>query len=211
MFKRNALIGCLLGMFGYASVAFAANSCSNVDSFSSNDRSGLDESTFGINAVGTFRIAGEADESKQPMFNLTKVDCEKQIDDAGKVSGFECKLTKAVVWASDGKPDTDRPNCSLDVDTSSYSMKELQKNTLIGIEEESTSCFNTLLTIDRNTKRVYQSFTRTKYADNFDKIKPGTCGTLPRTEVLMNCTYWPRGRKPGAPPRYCDFSSSSDK
>jgi hypothetical protein len=211
LFIRNALIGCLLGMFGYASVAFAANSCSNVDSFSSNDRSGLDESTFGINAVGTFRIAGEADESKQPMFNLTKVACEKQTDDAGKVSGYECKLTTAVVWASEGKPDTDRPNCSLDVDTSSYSMKELQKNTLIGIEEESTSCFNTLLTIDRNTKRVYQSFTRTKYADNFDKIKPGTCGTLPRTEVLMNCTYWPRGRKPGAPPRYCDFSSSSDK
>jgi hypothetical protein len=71
---RNAFIGCLLGMFGFASAANAANSCSNVDTFSSYDRSGLDESTYGINAVGTFRIAGEADESKQPMFNLTKVD-----------------------------------------------------------------------------------------------------------------------------------------
>jgi hypothetical protein len=210
MFIRNVIIVSLLGVLGCASTAYAANSCSNVDSFSSNDRSGLDESTFGINAVGTFRIAGEADESKQPMFNLTKVACEKQIDDAGKVSGFECKLTTAVVWASEGKPDTDRPNCSLDVDTSTYSMKEFQKATLIGVEE-STGCFNTLLTIDRNAKRVYQSFTRTKYADNYDKIKPGTCGALPRTEVLMNCTYWPRGRKPGAPPRYCDFSSSSDK
>jgi len=210
MFIRNAFIGCLLGIFGYAGTACAANSCSNVDTFSSYDESGLRESEFAINAVGTFRIAGEADEGKQPMFNLTKVDCEKQIDDAGKVSGFECKLTKAVVWASDGKPDTDRPNCSLDVDTSAYSMKEFQKATLIGVEE-STSCFNTLLTIDRNAKRVFQSFTRTKYADNYDKIKPGTCGALPRTEVLMNCTYWPRGRKPGAPPRYCDFSSSSDK
>jgi hypothetical protein len=210
MFIREAIIASLLGIFGYASVAHATNSCSNVDTFSSNDESGLRESEFGINAVGTFRIADEADESKQPMFNLTKVDCEKQIDDAGKVSGFECKLTKAVVWASEGKPDTDKPNCSLDVDTSTYSMKELQKNTLIGVEE-STGCFNTLLSIDRNAKRVYQSFTRTKYADNFDKIRPETCGRLPPTEVLMNCTYWPRSRKAGAPPRYCDFSSSSDK
>ena len=162
MFIRNAIIVSLLGVFGYASTAYAANSCSNVDAFSSNDQSGLDESTFGINAVGTFRIAGEADESKQPMFNLTKVACVKQIDDAGKVSGFECKLTKAVVWASAGKPDTDNPNSSLDVDTSTNSMKEFQKATLIGVEE-STGCFNTLLTIDRNAKRVFQSFTRTKY------------------------------------------------
>jgi hypothetical protein len=33
----------------------------------------------------------------------------------------------------------------------------------------------------------------------------------PRTEVLMNCTGWARSRKGGGPPRYCDFSSSSDK
>ena len=139
MFIRNAIIASLLGIFGYTTMAYAANSCSNVDTFSSYDESGLRESTFGIDAVGTFRIAGEADESKQPMFNLAKVDCEKQIDDAGKVSGFECKLTKAVVWASEGKPDTDKPNCSLDVDTSTYSMKELQKSTLIGIEESTST------------------------------------------------------------------------
>lgn len=173
MFIRGAIIGSLLGMFGYASMAYAANSCSNVDAFSSNDRSGLDESTFGVNAVGTFRIAGEADESKQPMFNLTKLACEKQSDDAGKTSGFECKLTRAVVWASAGKPDTDNPNCSLDVDTYTYLMKEVQKNTLIGMDEyQSVNCFNTILTIDRNAKRVYQSYTRTRYADNMDKVRP---------------------------------------
>ena len=31
---------------------------------------------FGIYAAGTFRITGEADESKQPMFNLATVNCE---------------------------------------------------------------------------------------------------------------------------------------
>ena len=96
-------------------------------------------------------------------------------------------------------------------------MKELQKGVLTGMETSSSLCYNTMLTIDRNTKRVYMSFTRTKEADNADKIRPGSC-TLPRTQVLMNCTGWPRIRKnkqAGAqgrtPPRYCDFSSSSDK
>jgi hypothetical protein len=205
---RNAIIGSLLGVFGYAGIA-CANSCSNVDAFGSFDESGLRESEYGIYTAGTFRIAGEADESKQPMFNVATVNCEKQTDDMGRASGLECKIAKAVVWASAGKPDTDNPNCSLDLDSSSYSMKELQKGILTGIEE-STGCFNTLLTIDKNTKRVYLSFTRTKSADNYDRIKPGTCGALPRTEVLMNCTSWARSRK-GGPPRYCDFSSSSDK
>jgi hypothetical protein len=209
MFIRDAIIGSLLGIFGYAGIA-CANSCANVVSFGSYDESGLRESEFGIYTAGTFRIAGEADESKQPMFNLATVNCEKQTDDMGRATDLECKITKAVVWASAGKPDTDNPNCSLDLDSSSYSMKELQKGILTGIEE-STGCFNTLLTIDRNTKRVYLSFTRTKFADNYDKIKPGTCGALPRTQVVMNCTSWARSRKGGGPPRYCDFSSSSDK
>jgi hypothetical protein len=206
---RVAFIASLLGIFGYASMACAANSCANVVSFGSNDESGLRESEFGIYAVGTFRIAGEVDENKQPNFNLSTVDCEKQSDDTGRAS-LECKVTQAVVWATEDKPNTDNPNCSLDLDTSSYSMKELQKGTLTGIAETS-GCFNTLLTIDRNTKRVYLSFTRTQSADNYDRIKPGTCGGLPRTEVLMNCTSWARSRKGGGPPRYCDFSSSSDK
>jgi len=94
-------------------------------------------------------------------------------------------------------------------------MKELQKGVLTGMELESSACFNTILTIDRNTKRVYQSYTKTKDADHYDQIRSGTCGILPRTQVLMNCTAWPgiRANKRGqsTPPRYCDFSSSSDK
>jgi len=207
---RDAFIASLLGIVGYTSAAACANSCANVDVMGSFDQSGLRESEFGIYAAGTFRIAGEGDEGKQPLFNLATINCEKQLDDVGKAS-LECKVTKAVVWATSDKPDTDKPNCSLDLDSSAYSMKELQKGVLTGIET-STGCSNTILTIDRNTQRVYMSFTRTKYADNFDKIRPGTCGMLPRTQVLMNCTGWPRIRKQGrTPPRYCDFSSSSDK
>jgi hypothetical protein len=209
MFIQGALIGSLLGIFGLASAVYA-NSCSNVDTMGSFDESGLRESDFGIYAAGTFRIADEADESKQPMFNLATVNCEKQTDETGRAIGFDCKIAKAVVWASKGGPNADSPNCSLDLDSSSYSMKQLQKGILTGFEE-STSCFNSMLTIDRNAKRVYLSFTRTKSADNYDKIKPGTCGALPRTEVLMNCTSWARSRKGGGPSRYCDFSSSSDK
>jgi hypothetical protein len=206
---RSVLIISVLATLGSANAAYA-NSCENLDVIGSFDESGLRESDFGIYAVGTFRIAGEGDEDKQPMFNLAQVNCEKQSDDTGKES-LECKVIKTVVWAKSGKPDADNPNCSLDLDSSTFSMKELQKGVLTGIET-STGCFNTMLTIDRSTKRVYSSFTRTKSADNYDKIRPGTCGPLPRTQVLMNCTGWPRMRKQGqTPPRYCDFSSSSDK
>ena len=209
MFIRGAFIGSLLAVVGCTSTALA-NSCANVTIMGSFDESGLRENEYGIYAAGTFRIAGEEDESKQPNFNLSTISCEKQSDDVR--GGLECKVTQAVVWAQSGKPDTDNPNCSLDLDVSTYSMKEVQRGILTGIET-STSCFNSTLTIDRNTKRVYMSFTKTKEADNYDKIRPGTCGvTLPRTEVLMNCTGWPRIRKQGrTPPRYCDFSSSSDK
>lgn len=61
----------------------------------------------------------------------------------GKVT-LECKVTKAVVQAEKGKPDIDNPNCSLDLDTSEYSMKELQKGILIGMEPlGSTTCYDT--------------------------------------------------------------------
>jgi hypothetical protein len=210
-----ALIAILLAMFGYTGTAAAANSCSNVNVMGTFDESGLRESDYGIYAAGTFRIEGEGDEDKQPLFNLAKINCENQSDYAGRVS-LECKLTQAVMWADTEKPNTDKPNCSLDLDSSEFSMKELQKGILVGAETStSTSCYNTMLTIDRNTKRVYLSFTRTKYADTYDKTKAGTCGKPRRTQVLMNCTYWPssrvrdHGQTP--PPRYCDFSSSSDK
>jgi hypothetical protein len=65
-------------------------------------------------------------------------------------------------------------------------MRELQKGILVGMEPSSGMYFNTTITIDRNTKRVYRSFTRAKEADDADKFLPGICN-LPRTQVLMNC------------------------
>jgi hypothetical protein len=146
----HVFIASLLGIF-YASAALA-NSCGNVNVIGTYDESGLHESDYGIYAVGTFRIAEEADESKQPLFNLSSVDCKKQRDDMDRVS-LECKVTQAVLYADPNNPDTANPNCSLDLDTSEYSMKELQRGILIGMEPlPSTSCYNRTLTIDRNTK-----------------------------------------------------------
>ena len=211
MFIRDAFIGCLLGVVWCTGMA-SANSCSNVNVIGSFDESGLREyeigSELGIYAAGTFRIAEEGDESKQPMFNLTEVVCQKRLDGGGNL---ECKLTQAVVWAQSGNPEPENRNCSLDLESSTYTMKELQAGIFVGIAE-TAACINTMLTIDRNTKRIYLSFTKTKDADKYDKIRPGLCGALPRTQVLMNCTGWPRSRKQRqVPPRYCDFSSSSDK
>jgi hypothetical protein len=181
-----------------------------VDAFGLNDKSGLRESEFGIYAVGTFRIAGDEDENKQPDFNLTTISCEKQVNGRGRAA-IECKVTRAVVWAKPDRPNPDNPNCFLDLDFSEFSMKELQKGVLIGMKSFSSLCFNTMLTIDKNTKMVYMSFTETEDADNVDKFINNIC-KLPRTQVLMNCTAWPKIRKQGrTPPRYCDFSSFSDK
>jgi hypothetical protein len=55
----------------------AQNSCANVDVIGTFDESGLRESEYGIYAAGTFRIEGEGDEKKQPMFNLAMINCEK--------------------------------------------------------------------------------------------------------------------------------------
>jgi hypothetical protein len=208
MFIRETFILALL-VIGCAGRAYAANSCANLDVLGTYDQSGLEMSEYGISAVGTFRIQNEPDENRQPDFNLARLHCEKQTDAYGKPE-LQCKIMQATVIARDEKPNTDNPNCSLDLDDSEYSMKQLQKGVLVGASDV-TSCYNTMLTVDTNTKRVYLSFTRTKYADNYDKTQPGTCGSLPRTEVLMNCSAYPRMRKPGAPPRYCDFSNSSDK
>ncbi|WJR78501.1 hypothetical protein [Bradyrhizobium sp. NP1] len=195
---------------GMAASAASLNSCANLDILGTYDRSGLQESDYGISAVGTFRIQNEPDENSQPNFNLTMVNCDKQTDENGRQS-LTCHVAKVVTWAKEEKPNTDNPNCSLDLDMADYTMHQLQKGVLVGAED-STNCFQSMLTIDRNTKRVYMNFTRTKYADNFDKIKPGTCGQPPRTQVLMNCTYWARSRKNGATPsRYCDFSGAGDK
>jgi hypothetical protein len=195
---------------GMAASAASLNSCANLDILGTYDRSWLQESDYGISAVGTFRIQNEPDENSQPNFNLTMVNCDKQTDENGRQS-LTCHILKAVTWAKEEKPNTDNPNCSLDLDTADYTMHQPQKGVLVG-GEDSTNCFQSMLTIDRNTKRVYMNFTRTKYADNFDKIKPGTCGQPPRPQVLMNCTYWAKSRKNGATPsRYCDFSGAGDK
>ena len=204
MLVQGAFIASLLGVFGYASIA-CANSCANVDVIGGFDDSGLRETVYGIYATGTFRIEGEREESKQPNFNLTTVRCEKDHQDS---VGLECRVTQAIVVATPDKPNPDEPNCSLDLNYSDYSMKELQKGVFTGMEL-STTCWDSILTIDRNKQRVYLSFTRSQDAD---KTLPSVCGKLPRTQVLMNCTGWPRIRKHGqTPPRYCDFSSASDK
>jgi hypothetical protein len=212
MFIRVAFITCLLGIVGYASAA-SANSCSNVTIHGSYDQPIVQDYQAAIRATGTFRIEGEADESKQPLFNLAIIRCLPNNENENE--SLECNVTQAVVWPDSGKPDPDNPNCSLDLTFSTYTMKELQKGILTGIEAETAACINTILTIDRNTKRVYLSFTRTKDADKYDKIRPGTCGSLPRTQILMNCTSWAGFRlfKRGQthPSRYCNFSSSNDK
>jgi hypothetical protein len=209
MFIRGAFIASLLGIVGCTSTALA-NSCSNVDIIGSFDESGLRENDYGISAAGTFRIAEESDESHQPMFNLATVNCEKQPDGRG----LECNVTRATVVASSGNPDPNKPNCSLDLSSSTYSMKELQNGVLTGVQADSM-CYNSMLTIDRNTQRVYMTYIRTKEADKVDRTLPGACSASSRAQVLMNCTGWPRIRKSkqaqAVPPRYCDFSSSSDK
>lgn len=214
MFIRYVFIASLLGIFGCASTAYA-NSCANVNIMGTFDRSGLFEGPFGIYAAGTFRVAEEMDESKQPDFNIATVNCEnRRYNTMGTVS-LECKVTEAVVYAVSGKPDVDNPNCTLDLTFSTYSMKELQNGVLTGMNADFSFCYNSTLKIDRNTRRVYLSFTRTKDADDPEKISSATCGVTPRTEVLMNCTGWPRVRKlkegQELPPRYCDFSSVGDK
>jgi hypothetical protein len=82
---RGTLVAGLAIVFAWTSTAFA-NSCSNLTVLGTCDESGLREGNLGIYAVGTFRIEDESDESKQPMFNLSTVNCEKKVDDAGKAA-----------------------------------------------------------------------------------------------------------------------------
>jgi len=187
-----------------------ANSCSNVTIHGSFDRSGIDESEYGIYAAGTFRIEGEKDESKQPFFNLTSINCEKQPDANGAVS-VACKVTRASMYAESGEPNSSTPNCSLDLDITDFSMKETAPGILTGAAQ-SGICYNSFLSIDRNSKRVYLTFTKTQAAYGASATKLSACDSTPRTQVLMNCTSWARSRKNGqTSPRYCDFSSVSGR
>jgi hypothetical protein len=180
MFIRYAFVS-LLGILGYASAAYA-DTCSNVYVF---DFLELRENADGLSAAGTFRIEGEKDETKQPDFNLTTIRCEKQSDDD---ASLQCTVTSAVVVSG---PVNVSPNCGLFLDVSTYPMKESEKGILTGTMQEwdgRTPICDQVLTINRNSKRVYLS-----------------CDHTDHTEVLMNCT--PNLDRGPPPPRYCDFDS----
>jgi hypothetical protein len=132
------------------------------------------------------------------MFNLAMVNCEKQADDAGRVS-LECKVTQASVYAHPEKPNSDNPNCALDLTSSTFSMKELQKGVLTGFENSSSFCYNTILTIDRNTKRIYMSPTKPKGADNYDKTQPGTRVTVISVALATSRNCFAASIQSGAP------------
>ena len=168
------------GLFSSGSSAAHINSCSNVTTnFSYYFRDDINQG-FGFFARGTFRILGETDESRQPDYNLTQVACDRKPAELGAPVEFECKTTRASVGGFSGPPDANQPSCTLDVDVSTYDMKELSRDVLVGIADggSSTSCFNNTLTINRVTKRVSITFERTQYADNYDRIKAETCGRI---------------------------------
>ena len=204
---KNYVIASLFALL-VTTATVNANSCSNVSIHGSFDHSGLQVSEYGLSAAGTFRIVGEPDESKQPMFNLTTINCQKQSDTA---SSLECKYTSAVLWASPDQPNTDRPNCQLDIDWSDHSMKEVQRGVFVGLGS-SGLCFSTMLTIDLGKNNAFLSFNRSKEADDIDRKMPGTCGASPRTQTLMNCTPYAGLRQNGrASARYCDFGGVGSK
>jgi hypothetical protein len=209
---RYALVVSLLVTWSWE--AAAQNSCANVSVIGTWDDSGLKEDDRGgVHAYGTFRIQDEADESKQPIFNLSFVDCQKALDYSGK-EAIECKLNQSFVIAESKKPDVSMPNCFLDSVSDEYAMKVLQPGVLVGMPFFSTElCYDPVLTINKDTKRVYRSFIRSRNADKYEQKSPNACGTkAPPTQVLMNCTMWPRLRKGGeSAVRYCDFSTASDK
>jgi hypothetical protein len=87
----------IFGAISYPTAIFAG-SCSNLTTHGSFDQSGINDNEYGISTVGTFRIEGEPDETKQLLFNLTSIDCEKQRDENGQLD-VKCKVTSAVVWS----------------------------------------------------------------------------------------------------------------
>jgi hypothetical protein len=176
------------------------------------DRSGVEEYGAGIVAVGTFRIEEEKDENKQPDFNLVTIDCNS-VPGSNKTKSeiFVCTMTQASVRANSEQPNADKPNCTLDLDITEYQLKEASPGVLSG-SASSGICYDSYLIINRNSKRVYLNFTKTKDAYKDDAKKLGICQSTPRTEALMNCTPWAALRKNiQITSRYCDFSSAGDK
>jgi hypothetical protein len=116
------------------------------------------------------------------------------------------------VWANSEAPNANQPNCSLDLDWSDYSLKEVQKGVFVGLGS-SGLCFSTQLTIDVGKNNAFLSFNRSKEADDIDKQKPGTCGPPARTRALMNCTPYAEMREKNGKPgvRHCDFRGAGSK
>ena len=118
--KRHAAIACAAvmvalpvtanaGLFGNPATSEGhINSCSNVTtnfSYYFTDR--LSERKFrGFRGRGTFRIPGETDEAKQPMYNLVELGCHDKED----TRELECTLTEATVSASPGSPSHAMPH-----------------------------------------------------------------------------------------------------
>lgn len=181
-----------------------ANSCSNLYIHGSFDDNKVVETDTSIHAAGTFRIEGEAEENKQPDFNLTMIDCDKSSISKGKVY---CRVIRAISMAHSEQPSADKPNCALDLQVLEYQMKEIAPKMLTGTVE-SGICYNSFLTIDGNSNRVNMTFTKTKSASNVKDI----CSDTPKTQTLMNCTQWASVRSQNKLyQRYCDFSSSDSK
>ena len=191
-----------------------ANSCSNIKIDGLLDQSGLSFNDNYISAVGTLRIENENDESKQPMFNISELDCQKT--DYNK-NNFTFKLITAYVSAEKANPNSSNPNCTLNLESSEFLVKQLNNEILSGVDNSivaSTGCFNTILTINQKTQRVYISYSRTENAEKIEKTMPNLCKSR-QPQVLMNCTIWPALRSANkgikTEGRYCDFTNSHSK
>jgi hypothetical protein len=126
------------------------NSCANVVSDSSMDDPPLktfDNMDGYIRGIGTFRIEGEADEGKQPMFNVNRMDCSKEYDEERNVK-FNCNITSVIADAESKEPDSKIANCQVNIDSALFLMKEVREGVFVGSQEGVGQCFDTLLTVD---------------------------------------------------------------
>ncbi len=185
------------------------NSCSNVTAvFSYFFVDKLSEGR-GLAARGTFQLPGEPNEAKQPPYNLSELHCNRM----GEAGELECRLTEAVVGAH-------VQECSLDMQFLTFDMKEISNGILVGGAPAGSGrlglskCFNPILTVNRNTKRVSLSFERSQYPDDDSLLKGGMCASIPTTQILMNCgslvpAYTKKTPAPGE--RICDFEDHLKK
>jgi hypothetical protein len=208
--KTVASAAMLLAMVGNAVAGDRhTNSCSNVSIHGSHDQKGIIYvGVFGLRAVGTFRIQNELDESKQPMFNINEVSCAFEEENK-----LKCKIMTASVWAAEGSPNTEWPNCMLDLNSEEYEMQLVNGQYLVGANEQATGwCLLPTLTIDLTSRRISKSFSFSSFGNQANSGKSESemklaCGELPRTHVLMNCTPYAQMRQKvnATSQRICDF------